>query len=383
MPVVVESVIRTAKVENISLSSRPLFSVTGEISVDGKTISTRRILLDCGVTTIYVVERLVNGHQLETKKFEDKNIGVKLGDNQIVEMELEVVKISGLGEFDKCVGVVHATTDEFDYILRIPFIEDIQPHIDCKIDQSKDQDRRFPEPDSRRGTARETNQDQQQARLLRSPEERSIPTDGYTRGSLRSCDFAEPLRHTVILARGAVQKVRRTVVRKQQQDSSAGKGSVWNSDSESSKREGTAGSDVDGGSTQGKNNIVGKMSTMGGGDEIVHHKKEAKKFLEIKTKSIEEPVFMLVLFNETTKRVARTLQRQDQLDSVLTAKAQRYFETDWESFQDNPAFNLLMEYKDNVFRLELPEGSPEIREIEHRIDVKDPNLEMYKQQWLQ
>ncbi|POM71971.1 Hypothetical protein PHPALM_11395 [Phytophthora palmivora] len=52
------------------------------------------------------------------KKFEDKNIRVKLGDNQIVETKLEVVPIeietSDLGEVNKCVAVVYATPDEFD-----------------------------------------------------------------------------------------------------------------------------------------------------------------------------------------------------------------------------------------------------------------------------
>ncbi|KAG2922036.1 hypothetical protein PC117_g16080 [Phytophthora cactorum] len=42
-----------------------------------------------------------------------------------------------------------------------------------------------------------------------------------------------------------------------------------------------------------------------------------------------------------------------------------------------------MGYKDNVFQPELPEGLPEKRDIEHRIDVKDPNLAMYRQQWRQ
>ncbi|KAG2903863.1 hypothetical protein PC116_g14865 [Phytophthora cactorum] len=34
-------------------------------------------------------------------------------------------------------------------------------------------------------------------------------------------------------------------------------------------------------------------------------------------------------------------------------------------------------------RPELPEGLPEKRDIEHRIDVKDANIAMYRQQWRQ
>ncbi|POM59800.1 polyprotein [Phytophthora palmivora] len=299
----------------------------GKISVDDKTISTRRILLDCGATTIYVPKRLVNVHLLETKKFEDKNIRVKLEDNQIVETKLEVVpieiEISGLGEIYKCVAVVYATPDEFDCILGIPFFEDMHPQTDWRVIASGF--RRSAEakglsakrPDSRRGTALETD-----------------------------------VTFAVRFARGTVQKCC-----KMQQYT-------------------------------GQDSIVEKMFTMGVVDEIgVQTKyitrKKLKKFRRIKTKSIEEPDVMLVLSNETIKRVARTLQRQDQPASVVTAKAQRYLETDWESFQDNPSFNLLMEYKDNVFRPELPEGLPEKREIEHRIDMKDPNLAMYRQQWRQ
>ncbi|KAG3094578.1 hypothetical protein PI124_g17220 [Phytophthora idaei] len=90
---------------------------------------------------------------------------------------------------------------------------------------------------------------------------------------------------------------------------------------------------------------------------------------------------MLVLMNETIKQVARSLQRRDQLDNVGTTKAQRHLETAWDTFRSNSAFDLLVEYKDNVFRPEHPEGLTEKRDIEHRIDAKDANLAMYRQQW--
>ncbi|KAG3080218.1 hypothetical protein PI125_g20501 [Phytophthora idaei] len=112
-------------------------------------------------------------------------------------------------------------------------------------------------------------------------------------------------------------------------------------------------------------------------------RKKLRKFLRIKTKSPHEPDFVLVLSNETIKQVARSLQRRDQPDNVGSAKAQRYLETHWDTFRDNPGFQLLMGYGDNVFQPELPQGLPEKRDIEHRIDVKDPNLAMYRQQWRQ
>ena len=92
---------------------------------------------------------------------------------------------------------------------------------------------------------------------------------------------------------------------------------------------------------------------------------------------------MLVLTNEMIKSAARSMQRCDQPENVGTAKAQRYLETDREIFRKNPAFDLLMTFKNSVFRPELPEGLPEKRNVEHRIDVKDSNLAMYRQQWRQ
>ncbi|KAE8909935.1 hypothetical protein PF003_g6067 [Phytophthora fragariae] len=94
------------------------------------------MLLDCGATTIYVSSRWVAEHQLQTTKFSDKTIRVLLGDNQIVEAELEVlpleIQVSGLDEAYKCVAVVYAIPDEFDCILGIPFFEDMQPQIDWR-----------------------------------------------------------------------------------------------------------------------------------------------------------------------------------------------------------------------------------------------------------
>ncbi|GMF44414.1 unnamed protein product [Phytophthora fragariaefolia] len=168
----------------------------------------------------------------------------------------------------------------------------------------------------------------------------------------------------------------------------AGKGSAGDDDDATSECESTIGEADGSSSTKGKHNVVEKMFTMGVIDESgVQTKyitrKQLRKFLRMKTKTVKEPDFMLVLSNETIKQVARSLQRRDQSDNVGSAKAQRYRETDRDIFLENPAFNLLTEYKSNVFRPELPEGLPEKREIEHRIDVKDPNLAMYLQQWRQ
>ncbi|KAE9049926.1 hypothetical protein PR003_g18842 [Phytophthora rubi] len=94
------------------------------------------MLLDCGATTIYASKRWVEKHWLRTTKFSDKNIRVKLGDNQIVEAEVEVLPMeilgSGLNDVFKCVAVVYAIPDEFDYIIEITFFEDMQPQVDWR-----------------------------------------------------------------------------------------------------------------------------------------------------------------------------------------------------------------------------------------------------------
>ncbi|KAG2771645.1 hypothetical protein PC129_g22170 [Phytophthora cactorum] len=140
------SVTRTPKIENISLNflcenplvykARPLFSVKGEINVSCRSFATQRMLLDCGATTIYVSPRWFEEHQLQMTKFDNKNIRVKLGDNQIIETELEVlpmhIMVSGIQDAYKCVAVVCTIPDEFDCIPGIPFFEDVQPQIDWR-----------------------------------------------------------------------------------------------------------------------------------------------------------------------------------------------------------------------------------------------------------
>ncbi|KAG6616516.1 uncharacterized protein IUM83_13077 [Phytophthora cinnamomi] len=180
----------------------------------------------------------------------------------------------------------------------------------------------------------------------------------------------------------AVQKEKTlSVVRGQQEDAQAGKDSAGQSGVATSKRESTARATDESSGTRGKDTVVEMMFTMGLVDESgVQTKyitrKKPRKFLRIKTKKIDEPDLMLVLSIETIKQVVRSLQRCDEPDNVGSAKARRNLETDWDTFLENSAFDLLTGYKDNVFRSELPEGLPEKREIEYRIGVKDPNLAM-------
>ncbi|OWZ22792.1 LOW QUALITY PROTEIN: hypothetical protein PHMEG_0002435 [Phytophthora megakarya] len=95
-----------------------------------QTEKNSKILLDCGASTIYVSKRWVEENQLKTTKFNDKNIRVPLGDNQIV-LPLSIA-VSALDEAYGCVAVVYAIPDEVDYILGIPLFEDEQPQINWR-----------------------------------------------------------------------------------------------------------------------------------------------------------------------------------------------------------------------------------------------------------
>ncbi|KAG2770886.1 hypothetical protein PC129_g15104 [Phytophthora cactorum] len=349
------------------------------------------MLLDCGATTIYVSRRWVNANKLETTKSSDKNIRVKL-DDQIVEAELEVlpleITVTGLSETYKCVAVVYAIPEEFDCILGIPFFGDMQPQIDWrgrKIEGTKTKTLCWERSGETCGPIEEGGP------VITPGLRRSVEAKGLSAKRpdfRRSAALETDVKSAVQPDCDAVQRDSLSVVRKQQGNVAASKGSAVKDGVEPSERGGTAREAGDSSSTKGKETIVEKMFTIGIVDETGIQtkyitRKKRRKFLRIKTKSPDEPDFMLVLSNETIKQVARSLQRRDQPDNVGSAKAQRYIETDWDTFRDNPVFQLLMGYKDNVFQPELPEGLPEKRDIEHRIDVKDPNLGMYRQQWRQ
>ncbi|KAE9125861.1 hypothetical protein PF007_g6192 [Phytophthora fragariae] len=286
----------------VKYESRPLFAVSGEMLAAAE-------------------------HQFQTTKFSNKTIRVKLGDNQIVEAELEVlpleIQVSGLDEAYKCVAIVYAIPGEFDCILGIPFFEDIQPQINWR-------DRRI------QGTGVKTLHWKRSSTTCGPIEEggpvnasgilRSVEAKGLSAKRPDSCRGAAletDVKSVDGPDRDALQKEAPWVVRGQQQDASTGTVSVEERDVESPKREGTAEAAHGSSSAQGKNPFVEKMFTIGVVDETgVETKyitrKKLRKFLRIKTKSIDEPDFMMVLTNETIKQVARSLQRQDQPDNRVS-----------------------------------------------------------------
>ncbi|ETM47240.1 hypothetical protein L914_08028 [Phytophthora nicotianae] len=200
----------------IVYKSYPLFSVGGEISVNGKNFSTSTMLLDSGATTVYVSKHWVEKNKLPTTKIDGKN-----------------VIAPGFGDLPE-----------------------------RKVSRRKDLIR------------------------VEAPRSKRITdTPGVACGQLDreldNGDSAEGSDKRSTLNKGATVK------------SSAG----------------------------GKDSVMERMFTMGvvdaAGVETKHITwKKLRKFLRIKTKTSDEPDFMLVLSNNKIKRVASTLQRRDQPDSV-------------------------------------------------------------------
>jgi hypothetical protein len=65
-------------------------------------------------------------------------------------------------------------------------------------------------------------------------------------------------------------------------------------------------------------------------------------------------------------------------------KAARYKQQGWDALKDNPAFDLLWKRRDTVFRTELPNTVPPVREgIEHVIELKPGTKPIHVPQWRQ
>ncbi|KAG4050902.1 hypothetical protein PC123_g13852 [Phytophthora cactorum] len=315
---------------------------------------------------IYESQRWVEEHQLQTTKFDDKNIRVKLGDNQIIQTILEVLPLnitaSGIQDAYKCVAVVYAIPDKFDCILGIPFFEDVQPQIDWRGRRIKGtgiKTLRWERTGEAYGPIEE-GRPVIAPRLRRSVEAKvlSAKRPDPCRGAALETDVTSAAGP----ARDVAQEKSPGVFCEQQEDAPAGKGSAASDGGKSSGRGGTAGKTEGSSSARGKDNVVEKMFTMGVVDESGVQteyitRKKLRKLLRIKAKSADEPDVMLVLTNETIKQVARSLQRRDQPDNIATAEVQRYLETDWDSFRSNPAFDLLVEYKDIVFPMATVTGT--------------------------
>ncbi|KAG3014079.1 hypothetical protein PC128_g7244 [Phytophthora cactorum] len=229
------------------------------------------MLLDCGATTTYVSKRWVEQHQLQTAKFGEKNILVKLGDNQIIETELEVlpldIMVSGIHEAYKCIAVVFLIHDEFDCILGIPFFEDMQPQIDWRsrrIEGTGTKTLRWERIGEAFGSIEEGGP------VIASGLRRFVEAKGLSAKRPDSCRGAA-LETDVTSAAKPVRDIAQdetpSVVHEQRKDAPTGTGSVVDNDKESSGREGTAVEAKDCRSARGKDSVVENMFTMGVVDE--------------------------------------------------------------------------------------------------------------------
>ncbi|GMF11563.1 unnamed protein product [Phytophthora lilii] len=121
-------------------SCTPLLSIDGDLVQRENKFKTK-FLLYCGATTVYVSRSFVNKQGLKTQVYKERTIRVKLGDNKIGEALLELakieIKLKGVPNY-QCVAVVFNLPDEFDCVLGMPFFMDVQPNVDWKRRSSKD-----------------------------------------------------------------------------------------------------------------------------------------------------------------------------------------------------------------------------------------------------
>ncbi|KAG4061544.1 hypothetical protein PC123_g3621 [Phytophthora cactorum] len=264
-------------------------------------------LLDCGATTVYVSRNFVKRNKLKTHAYTGRTIKVKLGDNKIGEAMLELVKIEvqlpGAPNYQG-VAVVFDIPDEFDCVLGMPFFVDVQPDIDWKrrcfkIDVSGGGDSAM-KTSTPGGKCRQANG----SGLRDAVDSESSSTIG--RDSCRAAVPETPLECEAKAAERPAEDVGTLSWREK------------------------------------KNARVDAMFTLGVVDsEGVETKyitgKKLRKFLRLPAKNEPEQDFMVVLSNDTIKEIERDLKRNDEPDNVGSEKAKRFLQTNWESFEDNPA----------------------------------------------
>ncbi|POM81917.1 Hypothetical protein PHPALM_56 [Phytophthora palmivora] len=327
----------------------PLFSIVGDVRQCEQTFKTN-FLLDCGATTVYLSRDFVRRNDLKSHVYSERTIKVKLGDNKIGESVLELIKIEVRLQNTpnyQCVAVVFDIPEEFDCVLGMPFFVDVQPDIDWK--------RRCFKKDVSDGasTIKSSTPCGKRSQVNGSGLHDAVDSESPSALSSDSCGAAIPETQ----AECEAEVVKRP-----------------NEDVETLSRR------------EKKNVKAEAMFTLGVVDsEGVETKyitrKKLQKFMRLPAKDAPEHDFMILLTNDTIKRIGEDLNRNDEPNNVSSEKAKRFLNPDWESFKNNPAYAVLIEYKDNVFKPDLPDGLPMERRIEHRIDVKDPNVAMYRQRW--
>ena len=92
----------------------------------------------------------------------------------------------------------------------------------------------------------------------------------------------------------------------------------------------------------------------------------------------------------TMKQFQKELRKDKKVETFfvinpqVSEKAERFTNQGWEMLKENPAYEILLKYKDTVFKTELPKEVPPVREgIEHEIKLKPETKPIHVPQWRQ
>ncbi|KAG3077167.1 hypothetical protein PI124_g20414 [Phytophthora idaei] len=92
----------------------------------------------------------------------------------------------------------------------------------------------------------------------------------------------------------------------------------------------------------------------------------------------------------SSKKFMKELHKRKEIDAVFVVNphdsenAGRFKQQGWEALVDNPAYDVLLKYRDTVFRTELPNSTPPVRErIEHEIQLQSGTQPISVKQWRQ
>ena len=352
--------------------SKPLFVLNRNIHNNTNKQYSARNLLDSGATTDYVSTKFINKNKIPVETFNDRQIQIKVGDNNIITTILVLADLSIILERDfvySFKAVVYDIPDEYDCILGMPFFELINPDIDWKLKTLKR--RNDSTPWGNDSTPRKNDSipkvhvsenhglvadEEQQATLpnekLTIPIEEDSPVYGSKlHRAARDDDTLEAISGDS--CRTAVSE---TDVKEKQADQES---NVSRNDSIVSIEEGRR--KLYERVRKRKENNIERMYTMGiqeadGTTTKFIKKKQFQKLMK-KTSKISQDI-LLILTNEMIKKVQEDIKRNDEPDNVGSQKSQRFLDTNWETFKNNPAYPVLLKYKDTVFKPELPDGLP-------------------------
>ncbi|OWZ20261.1 Retrotransposon protein, Ty3-gypsy subclass, partial [Phytophthora megakarya] len=92
----------------------------------------------------------------------------------------------------------------------------------------------------------------------------------------------------------------------------------------------------------------------------------------------------------TSKQFEHMLRRDKDIEAIFVVnphdseKAERFKSQGWDALKNNPAYKTLRKYADTVFRTELPNETPPVREgIEHEVQLKPGTIPISVKQWRQ